>query len=694
MYKLILKSTVFFLTLFFPILLNAQEEKETDILDMSLTELMEMSISVGSKTAKNADESPGAITIISKDQIRKLNIRTLRDALNVLVPGFDVVPTYFKQGNNVNEGIYVRGILSDFNQQVLILYNNENKFNESTFGSPYTIMEQTLENVERIEINSSPSPLLGGGALTTINIVSREQFLEGVEAFTTISGSASDALQAQKISINWGKTFDSWHLAGALQAYTDKGQPHPDVQTLDSTITGSNFLRDQTDHAVNTSINIKSPNDKVEISSMYRSITKDAYLSGLTISQSNDIYKYNVNTWHNFVKYKPIKNLDISLGYSHFDFNNFFNLFELLPFGVNQSQNVPFGINIKNYSAYVQANYLKEFSFMGQHISWIGVKAEQEGQSSHNAYMLQGTSFEDVTIERENSLGISLPNKSRNVYSIFAEDNWKLVGKLSALVGFRYDYYTNYNGKTISAFNPRLALSYLPSKNLIIKALYSSAVRPPSIYELQGSKFLPFLYGNNDVTFENLKSYELSFIYKTEKIKMKITPFVEQFNNRIEYVASTIDTTIQVAGNSGKTEVYGVEASVQYNFTRMDYLFLNGSKFVSEDKSNNLPTFFIPDLYVNGGFNYYLTRKISLNSTFYYRGKRQLPDDLVKNINKASVSQFNLNSSLNYNTSSKMRFYLLVENMLGNVNNVPLSKDGLYVPLRGRTFNVGLMINY
>ncbi|MDN5211273.1 TonB-dependent receptor [Fulvivirgaceae bacterium BMA12] len=666
---------------------------QNDIFSMGLEELLQADVSVGSRTVRNIDESPGAITIITKDKIRELNARTLRDVLNVLVPSFDVVPTYFKYGNMVNAGIYSRGILSDFNQQVLILYNGENKFNESSFGSPYTIMEQTLENVERIEINSSPSPLLGGSALTTINIVTAEQFLEKLEAFGNVGFNTDEGLQSNKFTVNWGKTINSWHVGSSIQAYKDIGQRHPNVGEFDSTQNVKNFLKDGTKFAYNASLDIKAPNDKIQLSVMYKSVTRDSYFSSLSVSQHNDLYDYNTNTLHSFIKIKPIENFDISAGYSSYDFNNNFNLFELLPFGVNQSQNIPFGIAIKNFDLYLQANYVKDWTFAGEHVSWAGFRVENEGQHAHQSFELRNNTFIDVTKEREDQLGIFLPDLSRNVFSVFAEDNWKFTPKLSALLGFRYDYYNNYNDINISAFNPRVALAYRPTDHLIVKGLFSSAVRPPSIYELQGTKFLPLLYGNDNVSFETLNSFEVSAIFKNKKIRAQLTPFYEQFKNRITYVDSPIDNTIRVAGNSGETQVVGIEFAFDYTFQEKNNIFLNVSKLDSKDITNDLPTYFIPDLYINGGFNI-TVEKFAFNTSFYYRGERELPAELPINSARASGSHFNLNQSINYHSSEKIRIYLLIENLTDANNFVPLSRDGLYFPIRGTVINLGTMIKF
>ncbi|MEM9675868.1 MAG: TonB-dependent receptor plug domain-containing protein, partial [Bacteroidota bacterium] len=206
--------------------------QEVDLFELSLEELMQLDISVGSKTIKNPDQIPGAITIIDREQLEQTQARSLRDVLNTWVPGIDVVPTYFGYGNMVNSGIYSRGILSDFNQQILVLYNGQNKFNESTFGSPYPGMFFTLENVERIEISTSPAPLLGGSALTTINIITREGNLNGTEVFANAGFNADDGFQSKRFTVNHGVKLKEWHLGTSLQYFDDLGQIHPDQATL------------------------------------------------------------------------------------------------------------------------------------------------------------------------------------------------------------------------------------------------------------------------------------------------------------------------------------------------------------------------------------------------------------------------------------------------------------------------------
>ncbi len=670
----------------------SQEQATDDLYDLSLEELMELQVSVGSKTVRNIDQAPGAITIVTKEQIRQTNARSLRDVLNVFVPGLDVTPAYFNSGSMVSESVYARGVLSDFNQQILILFNGENKFNESTFGSPYPGMEFTLENVERVEINSSPSPLLGGSALTTINVVTKEQYTEGVETMLNIGLNAADGFQSKRLTVNLGKTINSWHVGSSLQFYNDKGQSF--TQSPDSILNATGALRDGTPNAGNFTINIKSPNDKVEIGSWYKVVKRDAFLSNLSPSQKADLYYFQSEVFHSYAKVKLTKGLDASVGFSTYGLDNTFNLNEPIPVGVNQHINVPSRTEIENYNAYAQLNYLKEFSLAGNHILFAGGKIEREGQSDHKtSQMNDRNEFVDVTQTREDEFGIDLPDGDRSIYAVFAEDNWEITKQVSLLAGFRFDNYKNFNDKNITALNPRVAVSYIPHKKFIVKALYATAVRPPSNYELTGNNFLPLLYGNNSLTFEELSTYEMNFIYKGTKLRASVNPYSAQFKNKISYVAPTIDTTISVASNSGKVEVFGVEASVQYTLSENNYVFLNTTVFSSKNTVSNTKTFFVPDRYLSGGFNGNW-KNVNVNINAYYRGKRELPNQLVQNKQKASGEHVVTNLSLRYSISKSVEFYCLVENVFDKENFIPLSRDGLFVPLRGRTFNIGYRFSF
>lgn len=667
--------------------INAQEDD--DLFDLSLEELLQLNVTIGSKTIKNADQIPGAVTIIERDQIEQMKARNLRDILNVLVPGMDVVPTYFSNGAMVNSGIYSRGILSDFNQQILILYNGQNKFNETTFGSPSPGMLFTLENVERIEINTSPAPLMGGGALTTINIVTREQNLNGTEVFANTGFNADDGLQSRRFTVNHGAYLNNWHLGTSLQYFDDDGQAHPD-QDLFGVPNGGTDLRDGVKSSINFLLNVKSPNEIVEIGTWYKNVNRDALFSNLNVSESSDLYRYQTSTLHNYIKAAVHSNIEVSAGLSLFDFTNVVNLDQPIPVGVNQRENVPTQTELSNYNGYLKVDYLKDYNFMGTHTLNAGVKFEREGQSDHSLSQLNDANqFVDVTDFQREVYSRDLEDDDRTITSLFAENNWNINDDLSLLTGFRYEYYQNFGNTEISAFNPRVAVAYIPTESIILKAQFSSAVRPPSIYEIQGNNFIPQLYGNQNVVFESLNTYEFSAKYRKGGFEVTINPYVAEFTDRISYVQSTVDNTSSIASNNGSLEVFGIEVSSRYQWKKNNYVFFNASEQDSEDGLTGSQTLFIPSTYVNGGVNLGW-EKLNINLTGSYRGERELPANQLINQNKANESQLIVNSAIAYDITKNLSLYLQVQNLLDSEYFIPLGQDGLYVPLRQRTLNIGI----
>ena len=668
---------------------NGYAQNSEDLLDFSLEDLMNIQLSIGSKTVKNPDQTPGAITVISRDQIEQMQARTLRDVLNVVVPGMDVVPTYFAYGNNVNSGIYARGVLSDFNQQILMLFNGQNKFNESTFGSPYPGMLFTLENVERIEVNSSPAPLLGGSALTTINIITREKEMNGTEVYLNSGFNSEDGYQSKRFTVNHAAKLRDWSVGTSLQYYDDLGQAHPD-QELFGFGGATNSFRDGVKSSINVLVNVKSPNELIEFGSWYKDVRRDAFFSNLSASGSSDLYEFSSNSFHNYLKVQAHQDIEVSAGVSLFDNSNSVNLDQPIPIGVNQRINVPFQTEISNYNTYLKVDYLKDYNLKGEHTINAGVKIEREGQSDHAISQLNDVNqFVDVTDQQEEEFARELPDDHRTIVSLYAENNWNMLSNLSLLAGFRYDYYANFKDTEIAAFNPRIAVAFVPNDHIILKAQYSSAVRPPSLYEIEGNNFLPQLYGNENLDFESLDTYEFSVKYRNKGFEVTLNPYVAELDDHITYELSSLDTTSLVATNSSVFDVLGVEITTRYQWKEGNYFFLNASQQKSENLDNER-TDFIPSTYINGGLNLGW-ENVNVNVTGSYRGDRELPEDFLE---EKADEMFLVNSAITVELAEGIDTYIQIQNLFNERYSIPLSLEGAGVPIRRRTFNLGLNLKF
>lgn len=145
------------------------EEMLEEFRKMSLEEILKAEISVASWKPLSVYDSPGIVTLITRDDIRNCGARDLIDVLTLLVPGFN-----FQQSKYGPVGINVRGLWA-FEGKTLMLIDgvecNDEAFAGIMFGNHYL-----PDNIERIEIIRGPGSVSYGehAALGVIHIITRD----------------------------------------------------------------------------------------------------------------------------------------------------------------------------------------------------------------------------------------------------------------------------------------------------------------------------------------------------------------------------------------------------------------------------------------------------------------------------------------------------------------------------------------
>jgi iron complex outermembrane receptor protein len=98
-----------------------------------------------------------------------------------------------------------------------------------------------------------------------------------------------------------------------------------------------------------------------------------------------------------------------------------------------------------------------------------------------------------------------LPHK-RNVSFVFVQDEWSFAQNWMLTAGVRQDKYSDFGSTT----NPRLALVWDATYNLVAKAMHGTAFRAPSFTE-QYTINNPVTIGNPTVKPETITTDELAF---------------------------------------------------------------------------------------------------------------------------------------------------------------------------------------
>lgn len=163
-----------FITFLFLGLNISAQEKEIDLYSLSLEDLINIEVSISTKTKINLRENPGIVTVITKDEIKRSGARDIIELFHLFVPGFDF-------GVDVEGvvGMGIRGIWAHEGKYLFMVNGfemNDGMFSCVPFGNHFA-----LDNVERIEIIRGPGSAVYGGfaGLGVVNIITRSGFEQG-----------------------------------------------------------------------------------------------------------------------------------------------------------------------------------------------------------------------------------------------------------------------------------------------------------------------------------------------------------------------------------------------------------------------------------------------------------------------------------------------------------------------------------
>ena len=153
-----------------------------DIEELSLDDLLNVTVSIAAAgRILSLEEAPGIVSVITKEDIRRLGARTLEDVLETS-PGFEVLVDSLGRGR-----VAVRGIVGPSSENVLILFNGHRLNNDIDGGVTLINLDIPVGNIEKIEIIRGPgSAVFGANAFAgVINIVTQTS--------TTFNGIEFDA---------------------------------------------------------------------------------------------------------------------------------------------------------------------------------------------------------------------------------------------------------------------------------------------------------------------------------------------------------------------------------------------------------------------------------------------------------------------------------------------------------------------
>ncbi|MDO8350296.1 MAG: TonB-dependent receptor [Gallionella sp.] len=493
-------------------------------------------ISIATGSSQAITRAPSAATVITSRDIEAMGATDLDQALES-VPGLHV--------SLLNVGMHpiysFRGIHTKYSPQVQMMVNGipitnvfMGDFSQFWGGMP-------LENVARIEVIRGPgSALYGADAFSgVINVITKTAAdIKGTEYGARIgSFNTKDAWMQHGGKL--GALDAAFYLrAGVTDGY--KGIIQQDSQTAWDAIFGTKVsLAPGPLNAERKAIDVRADLSyeawRFRAAYQQREIGMGAGLAG-ALDPNGRAPSSRLYLDLNYEQANWAQNWDVSGVVGYYDIkdkqgNPAYTLFPAGAFG-GAFPNGMIG-NPGHSEQHTHASVSAVYTAFEQHRLRVGtgfrvedLYAVTESKNYDALFAPLPGGLVDVT--GNPALVFLLPHK-RNLTYVFAQDEWSFAKDWTLTAGVRHDRYSDFGGTT----NPRLALVWDASYNVVIKAMHGTAFRAPSFVE-QYNINNPVAIGSPNIRPETITTNELAFFWQpVDKLKTNLNFFHYRMSNII-----------------------------------------------------------------------------------------------------------------------------------------------------------------
>lgn len=609
------------------------EEKEVEVGEVVVT---------ATRTEEKLEMTPASVSIVTKKDVEKRNIKTVDEALNTISGVFN------RRGKGLLDtlaGVYLRGFPEQ--KRTLILMDG------IPLNNPYNGMIREFggfspEDVERIEVVKGPfSSLYGGYAMGgVVNIITKMPEKREL-VFKTSYGSGFDRGDAlddfRKVYLSYGNKFKD-----KLSLFLSYGYKSTDGFSTDLNVAGSRPPADITGWSYTTDregnirylIGDKGDNrwwdDNITIKARYNFSEN----TRLNLSFMRTRYEYNYDEPHTYLwnattgekiwSYGNVRESSFLSGsgggvqnFYNFSFETGFSLSKMKQFIGPIKVKLSFGLVDEEKSWYVQRDDKKATRSGGP-----GKVSNTPSEGYNTELQFTFPLFERHVLTlggffrygwaniKEHELSNWKDEKSKTkltyqskgkekIYALFIQDEIMILDNLTAYIGFRQDWWKTYDGyenqigtqgypkyyssKSESSFSPKVAMVYKPFGKTTLRASVGKAFRPPTVYELYRT-----WTSGSDITYvknpylkpETTTSWDIGIeqdLWKGAKFK---ATYFENYMKDLIYRKS-VDSQSQEYINAGKAESKGIEVEAEQKFGKGFRFFANFTYIDAKIKEND-----------------------------------------------------------------------------------------------------------
>ncbi|MGD9641427.1 MAG: TonB-dependent receptor plug domain-containing protein [Elusimicrobiales bacterium] len=524
----------------------------------SLEEVLNLHTSVATRSGMSLRETPGLVTVITREEIQASGARSLVDVLS-LIPEFE-----FAMDVQGVLGLGVRGVWGH-EGKVLVMWDGQ-VYNETLY-STVQFARFPVDQVEEIAIIKGPGSSVYGGfaELAVIDIKTRSaRSLHGSEAYAAFGAGGSAARYA---GYSFGKTFSAGEISAKVFTGSSRrgDRLYTDFNGASYDMAGNSDLRPQ----------------NLSLQASYGVTTAKLILDNFYLRQ-RDGFDALISTGDTRVSFPAV--------------------FAELRQNVSLSDRVA----VEPKLTYTRSRaWHEDDAYFPYHKTAERVTAGFTAFYKHDSranFMAGGEYYHDNAqidpatgdASARDINGVRLAGSGYENHAFFGQGTLDL-GFALATAGARYDKHSRYGSSLV----PRLAFTTLVS-DFNFKAIFSQAFRAPSIENIRLS---------TSIAPEKATSMEVEIGYKTsETLFISANAFHTTIKRPIVFESSVGEHY----RNYGRTGTMGGGAALKYK--REDFR-ADLSYLYQETQCNDVPAYAVP-----GRSSYMLAfprHKVTLNSSLF-----------------------------------------------------------------------------
>jgi outer membrane cobalamin receptor len=630
----------------------AAEESEKDLFDMSLKELISLRVTSSTLTDKSLQNVPSAMTVFTRDDIRRMGWRRMQDVLN-FVPGYQA---YAADEAPYQKLFSSRGRRSGtVSREILVLLDGQ-RLNSSLSGGIGGGLAPSLENVERIEIiRGSGSAIYGSNAeLGVINIITRSEREVSVEGGTN----------------KYHQVSGQWRIDNQDQQF--------EIFALDNSNDGE--AQNIQDPFTYQSINVRDPYDEREV--YLRGKAGELQLSARW-SEAQATGKYVLG-------YADIEKLNKQEGRDYFINLDWLHL-------LNANTSIDTRIFFQEQRLIYQNIALRTPLLVGR----ADIRERQQGISSlikqHTPFgdWLLGAEYRQPDLYKGDGSRTNLvtdatapvqffAEERRNIRGYFAQYEYRIAPTDTSLIaGLRHDDYSDWGSHN----SPRLGIIQPLNANNTFKLLYSEAFRAPSPAEtVQNNNAI---ISNPDLKPETAQTTEFIWINTRNSGFFSVALFNTVIDDAIIGVPSPVVSLRSFANDYMTTS--GIEFEWLYQFNERWSLRTTATDIFNSSQDINTEA----SKLFSAALGYSLA-DWTVSVSAYSSGRRR--DEIDTDRNSSTMEYHSIGgrtligAHVAWHYLPKLEFYFHADNLLDKDYYSPAARyqntEGS--PGRGREVSVGL----